>query len=306
MNTSARPVLAHGERAHLEAMAYEIRRLTIEMVAWGQWGHIAGSVSMAELLATLFFRAARLDPTRPDWPGRDRIVLSKAHTSPGLYAAMALRGFFPIDALYEYCEIDGILEGHSDMLKTPGLESSGGLLGLGLSVAQGHAFALRIRSESEPQVFAILGDGELHEGSIWEAAMSAAHYRLTNLTAIVDANRIMSKGYVEDFVALEPLAEKWRAFGWEVLDIDGHDLDAIAAALDRARETDRQRPLCIIARTIKGKGLAGSEDSHRWHTHAPDPDTANQMLRDLALMYGRPEQGYSRYDLPIKKEAFRV
>jgi transketolase len=306
MTATTRSGLDPAERAAIEDRAYQIRRLTIELVAYGQWGHIAGSVSMAELLATLFFHTARLEPGDPRWPERDRILLSKAHTSPGLYAAMALRGFFPVDELYRYCEIDGILEGHSDMLKTPGLESSGGLLGMGLSVAQGHAFALRIRGQEAPRVFAILGDGELHEGNIWEAAMSAAHYRLTNLTAIVDANRIMSKGFVEDLLGIEPIVAKWQAFGWEVLDIDGHDIDAIAAAFDHARDEGRDRPLCIVARTIKGKGLAGFENSHRWHTHAPDPASADRMLRDLATMYGRPEEGYSRLDLPVKKEVFHV
>jgi len=298
--------LSDAERARLEDMAYEIRRLTIELVSWAQWGHIAGSTSMAEILAALFFREARLDPANPRWDDRDRIILSKAHTSPGLYAAMALRGFFPVDDLYEYCDIDGILEGHSDMTRTPGLESSSGLLGMGLSVAQGHAFALRIRGQSGPLVFAILGDGELNEGNIWEAAMSAGHYGLANLVAIVDHNRIMSKGFVEDLLSIEPLADKWRAFGWDVIELDGHDLDAVVAALGAARLPARTRPLVLIANTIKGKGLAGFESSHRWHTHAPDPATADELLRGLARMYGRPETGYSRKDLPVKKEEFRV
>jgi transketolase len=299
------PYLDAIERDRLADAAFEIRRLTIEMVAWAQWGHIAGSTSMAELLATLYFHTARLDPARPDWPERDRVVLSKAHTSPGLYAALSLRGFFPEEELYHYCEIDGILEGHSDMTRTPGLESSGGLLGMGLSVAQGMAFADRITGR-DGRVFCLLGDGELHEGNVWEAAMSAGHYRLAHLVAIVDANAIMSKGRLDDYLAIEPLADKWRAFGWTVLEIDGHDLDAVAQALDEARLATTGRPTVILARTIKGKGLAGFEDSHRWHTHAPDPRTADQLVRGLARMYGRPERGYSRIDLPVKKEVFRV
>lgn len=298
--------LTPAERSELEERAYRIRRLIIEMVAWGQWGHMAGSLSMAEILSVLFFHTAKLDQTNPRSADRDRIILSKAHTSPGLYAAMALRGFFPIEELYSYCEIDGVLEGHSDMLKTPGLESSGGLLGMGLSVAQGHAFALRIRGQRGPCVFAILGDGELHEGNIWEAAMSAGHHRLASLVAIVDANRIMSKGAVADFLAIEPLADKWRAFGWDVAEVDGHDLDGLVRVLDGSRDPGRERPLVVIARTIKGKGLAGFEDSHRWHTHAPDPETADAMLRALAEMYGQPAEGYSRRDLSVKKEAFVV
>lgn len=293
------------ERSHLEEMAFEIRRLTIETVAWAQWGHIAGSTSMAEILAALYFHTARLDPADPDRPDRDRIVLSKAHTSPGLYAALALRGFFPISELYEYCDIDSMLEGHADMRRTPGLEASGGLLGMGLSVAQGMAFADRI--EGRPgRVFCILGDGELHEGNVWEAAMSAGHYRLERLIAIVDANSIMSKGRLSDYLGVEPLPDKWRAFGWTVSEIDGHDLAAVVTALDLAREGGSGRPTAVIARTIKGKGLVGFEDSHRWHTHAPDPATADAMVRGLARMYGRPEHGYSRIDQPVKKEVFGV
>ncbi len=305
MTLTAGATLSAEERSHLEEMAFEIRRLTIEQVAYGQWGHMAGSTSMAEILATLYFHTARLDGAQPDAPDRDRIVLSKAHTSPGLYAALALKGFFSVEELYRYCEIDGILEGHSDMTRTPGLESSGGLLGMGLSVAQGMAFANRI-ARREAHVFCILGDGELHEGNIWEAAMSAGHYRLDGLTAIVDANAIMSKGRLADYLSVEPLPDKWRAFGWAVDEIDGHDLDAVVASLDAARARTAGRPTAIIARTLKGKGLAGFEDSHRWHTHAPDPATADELLRGLARMYGRPERGYSRIDAPVKKEVFRV
>ncbi|HVA85837.1 MAG TPA: transketolase [Candidatus Saccharimonadales bacterium] len=302
----AAPYLPPDERSRLADAAYQIRRLTIEMVAYAQWGHMAGSTSMAELLAVLYWRTMRIDPVQPGWSQRDRLVLSKAHASPGLYAALALRGFYPIEDIYGYCEPDGILEGHADMTRTPGLESSGGLLGLGLSVAQGMAFAHRIRKAEGPRVFCILGDGELNEGNIWEAAMSAGAYRLRNLVAIVDYNRIMSKGPVAAFVTIEPLADKWRAFNWHVLEVDGHDLDAVAATLDEARSSGHDQPTVVIAHTIKGRGLVGAEDSHRWHTHAPDPATADALLRGLARMYGRPEEGYSRIDLPVKKEVFHV
>ena len=295
-----------AELAHLEDVAYEIRRLIIEMVAYGQWGHMAGSTSMAEVLAALYFHTAKLDPEHPDWPERDRIVLSKAHTSPGVYAALALRGFYPVETIYEYCEIGGMLEGHADATRTPGLESSGGLLGIGLSVAQGMALANRIAGRPDSRVFCLLGDGELHEGNVWEAAMSAGHYRLRELIAIVDANGIMSKGRLSDYMEVEPLADKWTAFGWRVLTVGGHDLTAVAAMLDAARDDEGDQPVAVIARTIKGKGLAGFEDSIRWHTHAPDPETADALLRGLAKMYGRPEVGYSRKDLPVKKEIFRV
>jgi transketolase len=287
-------------------MAYEIRRLTIEMVAYAQWGHMAGSVSMAELLANLYFRTARLDPANPGWVDRDRIVLSKAHTSPAHYAALALRGYFSTEELYRYCEMDAILEGHSDVTRTPGVESSSGLLGMGLSVAQGMALALRIQRRVEPRVWCIVGDGELNEGNIWEAAMSAGHFRLNKLVAIVDYNQIMSKGPLTDYVGIEPIADKWRAFNWRPVEVDGHDIDAIAAVFDEIGSGDHGVPTVVIAHTIKGKGLAGFENSHRWHTHAPDPATADELLRGLARMYGRPEIGYSRRDLPVKKEVFNV
>lgn len=297
--------LSEDEKAQLEDFAFEIRRLTIETVAYGQWGHIAGSVSMAEILAVLYSRVLRVDPHNPDWPARDRFVLSKAHTSPGLYSALALAGFFPVDELYTYCDLGGRLEGHSDMRATPGLDSSGGLLGLGLSVAQGMAIANRIMRRAG-RVYCVLGDGELHEGNIWEAAMSAGHYRLSNLTAIVDYNKIMSKGRLDDFVTIEPLEAKWAAFNWYVRRVDGHDLDQLALTFDSVARDSQDRPTVVIADTIKGKGLVGFEDSHRWHTHAPDPATADSMLRGLARMYGRPEQGYSRIGAPVKKEHFVV
>ncbi len=305
---SSTPILLDpAELARLQDAAYQIRRSTVEMVAYGQWGHIAGSISMAEILAFLYFHEMRVDPLRPDWESRDRLVLSKAHTSPGLYAALAHRGYFPIDELYGYCDIDGMLEGHADMTKTPGLEASGGLLGMGLSVAQGMALAMRMRGDPDGRVYCILGDGELHEGNVWEAAMSAGHYRLTNLIAVLDYNKIMSKGFVELFVGIEPVADKWRAFNWHVIEVgDGHDLDALAGAFAEARHGSQTAPTIVIAHTIKGRGISEAENTYRWHTHAPDPLKADEMLRDLARNYGRADEGYSRIHLPVKKEVFRV
>jgi transketolase len=167
--------------------------------------------------------------------------------------------------------------------------------------------ALADRISGRPgRVFAILGDGELHEGNIWEAAMSAAHHRLSRLVALVDANAIMSKGRLADYLGVEPLAAKWASFGWRAVELDGHDLDALARELDRARAGVDERPSVLICRTVKGKGLAGAEDSHRWHTHSPDPATADALLRGLARMYGRPEAGYSRIDRPVKTERLDV
>lgn len=297
--------LTAEQRAELEDAAYAIRRLSIEMITWGQWGHIGGSFSMAELLAVLYFRAMRIDPSRPNWEARDRLILSKAHGSPGLYAALAARGYFPEEEIYSYTELGGMLEGHTDMTRTPGLEASGGPLGMGLSVAVGRALGLRFKADPRARVFCILGDGECNEGNVWEAAMAAAHYHLDNLIAIVDYNKVMAKGFTWQLMSVEPFAAKWRAFGWEVVEVDGHDLDDIVAALERARWVlPHGAPIVLIAHTVKGRGVEMAEFNSKWHTHAPDPKTADAMLRELARRYGRPEAGYSRLDRPVLKETF--
>ncbi|MCG8352274.1 MAG: transketolase [Chloroflexales bacterium] len=290
--------------AELEEMAYQIRRLSIEMITYSCWGHIGGSFSMAELLAVLYFQAMRIDPHKPGWDERDRLILSKAHGSPALYAVLALRGFYPIDQIYSYCELGGF-EGHTDMTRTIGLESSGGPLGMGLSVSVGVALGLRFKENASGRVYCILGDGELNEGNVWEAAMSAAHYHLDNVIAIIDYNKVMAKGFVWDLMSIEPLSDKWRAFGWDVIEVDGHDIPALADALHRARWVmPRGKPIAIIAHTVKGRGVEMAEFNYQWHTHAPDPQTADKMLRELSYNYSRPEQGYSRLGVDQEKEAF--
>ena len=297
--------LGADEIARLENIAYEIRRLTVEMVTYGQWGHIGGSFSLAELLSVLYFQAMNVDPANPHWEERDRLVLSKAHASPALYAALALRGYFPTETIYSYCELGGLLEGHTDMTRTPGLEASGGPLGMGLSVATGIALGIRYKELPQGRVFCILGDGECNEGNVWEAAMAAAHYHLDNLIAIVDYNKVMAKGFTWEMMGVEPFADKWRAFGWEVSEVDGHDISAIAAALYAARWIKPHgQPIALIAHTVKGRGVRMAEFNYRWHTQAPDPETADRMLRELALSHGKPEQGYSRLGLPVQKETF--
>jgi transketolase len=290
--------------AELQEMAYQIRRLSVEMITYGRWGHIGGSFSMAEFLAMLYFHVMRVDPACPDWEARDRLILSKAHGSPALYAALALRGYYPVDDLYTYCELGGI-EGHTDVTRTPGLESSGGPLGMGLSVAVGIALGLRYKALPRARVFCIMGDGECNSGNIWEAAMAAAHYHLDNLIAVVDYNKVMAKGFVWDLMSVEPLAEKWRAFGWDVLEVDGHDTEALADAFHRARWVlPRGKPIVVIAHTVKGRGVEMAEFNYKWHTHAPEPEVADQMLRELARHYGRPEQGYSRLEQDAEKKVF--
>lgn len=295
-----------GQLAALEDFAYEVRRLVIEMITWSRWGHIGGSLSLAEILAVLYLDAMTVDPARPRWEERDRLVLSKAHASPALYAALALRGFFPLDELYTYCELGGRLEGHTDMTRTPGLESSGGPLGMGLSVAAGMAMGLRFKRSPRPRVYCIVGDGESNEGNVWEAAMAASHYHLDNLIAILDYNKVMAKGAVADQMSIEPLVDKWRAFGWDVMEVDGHRVSALMEVLHEARwvRGARGKPMMIVANTVKGRGVTAAEFNPRWHTQAPDPTTADQMLRELARTYRRPETGYSRLGVDLPKETF--
>ena len=297
--------ICHKEIERLEDMAYQIRRLSLEMITYGRWGHIGGTFSIAEILACLYFHELKVDPGNPGWLQRDRFVLSKAHASPALYAALARRGFFPVEELYTYCELDGRLEGHTDMTCTPGLESSGGSLGQGLSIAVGMAIGFRFLENPHSRVYCLLGDGECNEGQVWEAAMSAAHYHLDNLIAIVDYNKVMAKGFVWDLMSIEPLAEKWRAFGWEVLQVDGHDVEALLQALHKARRVCvHGQPIVLIAHTVKGRGVDETEFNYKWHTHPPEPEVADVMLRELARNYGRPEKGYSRLGASAVKAEF--
>ena len=259
---------------------------------------------MADILAVLYFHVMDIDPKKPRWEERDRLILSKAHTSPALYAALCLKGFFPPEDIYTYCEPGG-LEGHTDMRRTAGIESSGGPLGMGLSVAVGCACGLRLKENPRSRVFCLLGDGELNEGNVWEAAMAAAHYHLDNLIAVVDYNKVMAKGFVWDLMSIEPLVEKWTAFGWDVLEVDGHDLEALAGTFYRARWIQpRGKPIVVIAHTVKGRGIEMAEFNYKWHTHAPEPEIADAMLRSLSRRYNRPEQGYSKLGEARAKESF--
>jgi transketolase len=296
--------LSPEKKAALEETAYQIRRLSIEMITYACWGHPGGSLSMADILAVLYFHEMNVDPHDPKCEQRDRLILSKAHGSPALYAALALKGFFPQEGIYTYCEPDG-LEGHTDMTRTAGIESSGGPLGMGLSVAVGCAYGLHLKENPRPRVYCLLGDGELNEGNVWEAAMAAAHYHLDNLIAVVDYNKVMAKGFVWDLMSIEPLVDKWTAFGWDVLEVDGHDLEALAGTFYRARWIQpRGKPIIVIAHTVKGRGIEMAEFNYKWHTHAPEPEVADAMLRALSHRYGRTEQGYSKLGAARVKESF--
>jgi transketolase len=297
-------VLSPQKLIELEEAAYQIRRLSIEMITYAKWGHPGGSLSIADILAILYFHAMNTDPHNPKWKERDRLILSKAHGSPALYATLALKGFYALEEIYTYCSTGG-LEGHTDMRRTNGLESSGGPLGMGLSVAVGCAYGLRLKEDARSRVFCLLGDGELNEGNIWEAAMSAAHYHLDNLIAVVDYNKVMAKGFVWDLMNIEPLVDKWTAFGWDVLEVDGHDLQALAATFHRARWVQpRGKPIAVIAHTVKGRGIEMAEFNYKWHTHAPEPEVADAMLRTLSRNYCRPELGYSKLGEELERETF--
>jgi len=282
--------LKHPTPAQLAAFAdtaYHARRLCLEFITNAGWGHIGGSFSEAELLACLYGGIMNVDPARPDDPWRDRFILSKAHASPALYATLALRGFFPESRLATYCRLGG-LDGHTQRGQCPGIEYSGGSLGTGLSYAAGIALGLRLANNFASRVYCMLGDGETNEGQIWEAAMAAAHYRLDNLIAVIDYNKVMAKGKMSDLMPVEPLADKFRAFNWAVVECDGHDAADICLAFHRAKYLEMHgRPVAVIAHTCKGRGLPEAEFNYHWHTHAPSPEQARAFLADLNRTYDR-------------------
>ena len=268
---------------YLKEQAREIRIKGIQLISKGRVGHPGATLSSADLIAALYFHFLRLDPQNPKWDGRDRLVLSKGHGVPPFYVALAQRGFYSWEELYEtYGHVNSRFQGHPDSKKTPGIEVSAGSLGQGLSIAVGMAMAARYDGKTH-RVFCFLGDGECDEGQVWEAAMSAAHYKLDKLVAIVDRNKIQAKGSTHDIMELEPFADKWRAFGWEVIEIDGHDLEAILDALyDATHLFCNGRPVVLIAHTIKGRGVSWMENTSAWHTHAPTAQECEKAVAELA------------------------
>ncbi len=275
---STRPPKDGGADA-AAAMAGRLRRRTIEMLWHAQAGHPGGSLSAAEILAVLYFGVMKIDPARPEWVDRDRFVLSKGHAAPIYYAALVERGYFPEELLATYDELDSGLQAHP-YVGLPGIDSCSGSLGQGLSVGIGLALGARLRG-SGARMYVLLGDGELQEGQVWEAAMAASSFGLDNLTAIVDANRFQLYGTVESIVSVEPLPEKWQAFGWNVLEVDGHDCGALEGAFRGAAETTG-RPTVIIAHTVKGKGVSFMENSVEWHSAAVTDEVRERALAELA------------------------
>ncbi|MCD6326181.1 transketolase [bacterium] len=268
------------EQSRLVELARESRILILNMLTKAGSGHTGGSLSVVEILAYLYFHKMRLRPSEPSWPDRDRLVLSKGHAAPALYTMLAMRGFIPKDVLFRLRRVDGSLQGHPDMLRTPGVDASTGSLGQGLSIACGMALGLRL-SSSDSKVYAILGDGEIQEGQIWEAAMSAAHYKLKNLVAFIDANQLQIDGRVQDVMNVEPIAAKWESFGWNVQEIDGHDFAQIDEAIAAAEARDGDKPNMIVARTTKGKGVSFIEGKVGFHGVTPNMDELRAAMKEL-------------------------
>lgn len=264
----------------LQAVAKRMRRHIVSMTAAANSGHPGGSLSCVEILVALYFRVMRHNPQDPAWPDRDRFIMSKGHASPAQYAVLAEAGYLPVSELPSFRRLGSRLQGHVTAGKTPGVEMSAGSLGMGLSYGIGQALAARLDGK-DYRTYVLLGDGELNEGQVWEAAMAAAFHKVDTLTAIVDRNGIQNDGFVKDILDTEPLAEKWRAFGWHVLEVDGHDLAQVIDALEAARRVTG-RPTVVIARTVKGKGVSFMENNPAFHGKAPTPEQLEQALQELA------------------------
>ena len=263
----------------LEKIAKKIRRGIIEQVYIAQSGHPGGSLSIADILTVLYFKEMNIDEKEPKLENRDRLILSKGHCSPALYSVLANRGFFEAEKIKTFRKLDGMLEGHPDMKKVPGVDMSSGSLGQGLSVANGMAIAAKM-DKKDLRIYCICGDGEIEEGQIWEAAMTASHYKLDNLCVIVDNNGLQIDGEVKDVMSIYPIDEKFKSFGFEAINIDGHNIEEIIEALEKAK-TIKGKPTVIVAKTIKGKGVSFMENNVAWHGKAPNEEEYKIALSDL-------------------------
>ena len=266
----------------LQAIARRIRREIVVMIGAAGSGHPGGSLSAVEILVELYFHRMHIDPKNPTLPDRDRFILSKGHAAPVLYAVMAEAGYeqTPLDKLNTLRHLGSVYQGHPDMRYIPALEASTGSLGEGVSLALGMGLAARMNG-GKSRTYVMLGDGEIQEGQVWEAAMASAFHKADNIVAIVDNNRIQLDGFVKDIMNVDPLADKWRAFGWHTIEIDGHDLHAIQAAFDEAEAT-KGKPTCLVAHTIKGKGVSFMENNPKFHGTAPTADEVKSALQELA------------------------
>ena len=264
----------------LKEKAKEIRKSIVSMITEAKSGHPGGSLSATDILTALYFSEMNIDPANPRMEGRDRFVLSKGHAAPAIYATLAERGYFSKDELLTLRKFESRLQGHPDMKKLPGIEISTGSLGQGLSVANGMALNAKIFNETY-RTYIVLGDGEVQEGQIWEAAMTAAHYKLDNLCAFLDSNNLQIDGNVSEIMGVEPLDKKWEAFGWNVIKIDGHNFEEILSALEKAKEC-KDKPTMILAKTVKGKGVSFMENVCGFHGVAPTAEELEKALAELA------------------------
>lgn len=263
----------------LQKKANDVRINIIKSVSAAKSGHPGGSLSVADILTVLYFDKMNIDPKNPKMPNRDRLVLSKGHVAPALYSVLAERGYFEKDELNKLRKFDCMLQGHPDMKSTPGIDMSTGSLGQGLSVANGMALTARL-NKKDYKIYVILGDGEVQEGQVWEAAMTSAHYKLDNIIAILDFNGLQIDGSNEEVMNIEPIDQKFLAFGWNVIKIDGHDFNAIGNAIDEAKASNG-KPTIIIAKTIKGKGVSFMENNAGWHGTAPNGEQTKDAIEEL-------------------------
>lgn len=270
-------VTGNSSLQKLRQKATWVRRMTLEMIAEAGSGHPGGSLSEVEILVALYYGVLNIDPENPKWPDRDRFILSKGHCCPPLYAILADKGYFPKEELMTLRKFGSILQGHPSII-TPGIETVSGSLGNGLSVGLGMAMSGR-KNGRDYRVYVLLGDGELQEGCVWEAAMCAAHHKLSRITVVIDYNKLQINGKVNDIVCIEPLTDKWAAFGWNVLEVDGHSIPELLEALQT--ESGNDKPTAIIAHTVKGKGVSFMEDDCGWHGRSPTPEQLSVALREL-------------------------
>lgn len=265
--------------SELQTMANKIRIGIIEEVYAGKSGHPGGALSCADILTVLYFNQMNIDPTKPESSARDRFVLSKGHASPALYSALAHRGYFGVEELTTFRGMESRLQGHPDMKHIPGVDMSTGSLGQGLSAANGMALSSKLNGDGF-RVYCLLGDGEIEEGQVWEAAMSASHYHLDNICVIVDNNNLQIDGSIEEVMSSHPIDEKFKSFGFEVFCVDGHDMKQLIEAFDNAKLI-KGKPTAIIAKTVKGKGVSYMENQVGWHGKAPNEDEYKQALTEL-------------------------
>lgn len=265
--------------ANLDDTAHRLRVHVIRSIYEAGSGHPGGSLGLAEIMSVLYFRTMRIDPDKPDWEDRDRLILSKGHAAPILYAVLAERGYFPIETLMTLRKTGSILQGHPDMRKTPGVDMTTGCLGEGLSAGIGMALAARLDCRDN-YIFVIMSDGEIQEGQVWEAAMFAGHHRLDRLVAIIDENGCQCDDYMDDVLPVCPIADKWTPFGWRVIEVDGHDVAALEAAFAEAKKPCGS-PTLVIAKTVKGKGVSFMENDPNWHGQIMTEEDCTRAMAEL-------------------------